>query len=199
MALALFAMVLTVVPLNASAPSVRSITPSKGKVGNTAVIHGEGFQGGTVTVKFGSAAVQDMDIPNDKTIKVTIPNRDARDPDPVTVTVTVNGVPAGESPFSYKIIGPEPQIISFVPLSVPAGIEFSLEIVGTDFTSAQGRMPDQVLLIGLETIWGWIIPESVTETSFATEFPATTLAGDYEIVVGFSDGSGASAEGFVVT
>lgn len=199
MAMALSALVLTVMLRNVTAPSVRSITPSKGRVGNTAVIHGEGFRGATVAVKFGNATVQDMDIPNDKTIKVTIPTRDARDPDPVLVTITVNGLPAGEAPFSYKIIGPEPHIGSFVPLSVPAEIAFSLEIMGTDFVSPQGRLPDQILLIGPETIWGWIVTGSITEASFTAEFPAATLAGDYEIVVGFSDGSGASAEGFAVT
>ena len=198
MIIALIAIAFAVMPMNVDAPGSTSITPSKGKVGNVAVIHGTGFDGGAVTVTFGRAEAKDVKVPNNKTVKVTIPAKDVRDPDPVPVKVTVDGVLAGEVPFSYKIIGPEPQITAFIPWGVPAGMEFDLEIVGTDFTTQQGRKPDQVLLVGPDTIWGSVIADSSTDTAFTAAFPLAAIIGSYEILVGFTDGSGASAEGFEI-
>ncbi len=197
--LALVSVVFVAVPMNVGAATVDQITPSKGKVGKTAVIHGSELKGGTVVVKFGKSVAQDVTVLNDRTVKVTVPNRDALDPNPVKVTVTVDGVPAmGDLEFYYDPPGPEPLITGFDPTEVMVGIPFSVMIVGTDFMTPQGRVPDQVFLFGPGIVMGWVVG-GVTATGFVAEFPAVAFAGYYLIVVGFSDGSGASAEGFLVT
>lgn len=200
MALALVSMMFAVLPMKASAAHVDSITPSRGMVGKPAIIHGSGLKAGPVVVRFGSVPADEVEVLNDKTIKVTIPQKDARDPDPLPVKVDVDGQPAGELLFSYKILGPAPVITDFDPLSVPASIEFSVDIMGADFTTPQGRKPYQLFLVsltGVAIIEGWVIPESVTETSLMAKFPAA-IPDEYSILVGFTDGSGANAEGFEV-
>lgn len=195
MALALVTVAFVAIPMKVNAPNITQITPSKGMVGKPTIIHGSQLKGNTVTVRFGEAEARDVKSLNDKAIKVTIPVKNALDPDPLMVTVTVDGVSAGEIPFSYRIIGAEPVVKNFGPKQGKAGLPISVAVEGTDFTTPQGRKPYQVFLFGPETILGIIDDNTVTATSFTTEFwPATP--GFYLIVVGFSDGSGASAEGF---
>ncbi len=201
MALALVSMMFVVLPMKASAAHVDSITPSRGMVGKPAIIHGSELKAGPVVVLFGSVPADEVHVLNDKTLKVTIPQKDARDPDPLPVKVDVDGQPAGELLFSYKILGPAPVITDLDPSSVPASIEFSEGIMGTDFTTPQGRKPYQLFLVsvtGVEIIEGWVIPVSITETRFMAKFPAAT-PDKYSILVGFTDGSGANVEGFEVT
>jgi len=201
MALALVSMMFVVLPMKASAAHVDSITPSRGMVGKPAIIHGSELKAGPVVVLFGSVPADEVHVLNDKTLKVTIPQKDARDPDPLPVKVDVDGQPAGELLFSYKILGPAPVITDLDPSSVPASIEFSEGIMGTDFTTPKGRKPYQLFLVsvtGVEIIEGWVIPVSITETRFMAKFPAAT-PDKYSILVGFTDGSGANVEGFEVT
>jgi len=199
-ALVLATIVVTAMPMNAIAAKFTSITPSKGKVGNAAVVHGEGFKGGAVTVKFGSADPVPAATPSDKVGKVKIPNKVATDPNPVPVKIFIDEVLVpGDILFEYDPAGPEPAIGGFSPPSTLVGIEFSIEIVGTCFTTPHNRMPDQIVLIGPDAIWGWVVPDGVTDTSFMAEFPPVIIPGIYEIIVGFNDGSGATADGFDVT
>ena len=95
-----------VIPTNASAtgPAVDRITPSKGKAGNPAVIHGSDLRGNTVVVKFGEDEVKDVKVLNPKTIKVTIPERDVTDPGPIFITVWLDGIPIpNELLFEYRV------------------------------------------------------------------------------------------------
>lgn len=196
--LALITIVFATVPMRVSAPIITKITPSKGMVGKPAIIHGTDLRGSTLVIKFGRSEAQEIESLNDKAIKVTIPNKDARDPDPLTVTVTVDGVPAGEVPFSYKIIGAEPVVKNYGPKQGTAGLPVNIVIEGTDFTTPQGRKPDQIFLFGPDTIQGMVDATSVTAASFIAGFdlPPSAILGSYLVVIGFSDGSGVTAEGF---
>lgn len=190
--LALVTMTFAAIPMKVNAAEVTKITPSKGKVGNTAVIHGSALSGSGFVVKFGQSQVQDVKPLNDKAIRITIPNRHAIDANPVKVTVTIDGNPAtGDLEFLYDPSGPEPIIESVYPPEAEVGAIIGLTVIGTDFMTPQGRMPDQVFLFGPETIQGFVIGEA-TATSFNAEFPPAAIPGIYLIVVGFSDGSGAS-------
>lgn len=199
MALTLVTIVFASMPMNVNAARVDSITPSKGKVGHTAVVHGEGFKGGAVTVKFGSADLVPASVPTDKVAKITIPNKAATDPDPVPVKLFVDDVLVpGDITFEYDPAGPEPMIIGYSPPSALIGEDFSIVVEGTDFMTPHGRVPDQIVLMGPDVIWGSVDFSTATDTSLAAGFPPAAIPGDYEILVGFSDGSGASAEGFIV-
>ena len=190
--LALASMILAAVPMKVSASSVTRITPSKGKVGNTAVIHGSELTGSSVVVKFGQSEAQDVKPLNDKAIKVTIPNRHATDPNPVKVTVTIDGASAtGDLEFLYDPPGPEPAIEGVDPSEAQVGTIIGVTVIGTDFTTPQGREPNQIFLFGPETIQGIIVGSS-TATSFKAEIPPAAIPGVYLIVAGFNDGSGAS-------
>ncbi|UCE28722.1 MAG: IPT/TIG domain-containing protein [Candidatus Bathyarchaeota archaeon] len=196
-ALALVTMVFASTLTNAYAANVDSITPSKGKIGNVAVIHGNGLKGGAIKVKFGSADPVPATASSDKVGKCTIPNKHATDPDPVPIKIFVDGVLVSDDlTFEYDPAGPEPMITDFTPPEVMIGTDFSIEIAGTNFMTPHGRIPDQIVLIGPEAIWGW--HEVFSDTGLTAKFPGATIPGEYEIVVGFSDGSGASAEGFRV-
>jgi hypothetical protein len=81
-----------VIPMNTTAPSAKKVTPWKGNTGKSVTIHGSGFKSGEVTVKFGQAQVEYIKIVNDKNIKVTVPEKDATDPDNVKVTVYIDGI-----------------------------------------------------------------------------------------------------------
>lgn len=198
MGLTLIAMAFAALPVEVNAPSTEKITPSKGKVGQTVVIHGSGLKSASTAVKFGSSPASNVEAVNNKTVKLTVPNRNALDPNPVQVTVTVDGVPAaGDLLFFYDPPGPTPLITDFDPTTAEVGMPITIFICGTDFTTPQGRMPAQIFLFGPTTIEG-IVVGSATETNFTAEFPATTEKGVYLLIVGFSDGSGANAEGFKV-
>lgn len=103
--LVLLLMILAVAPANAAAANVGKITPSKGKAGRSVVIHGSGLKGQTVEVKFGDVPGSDVRARNGKTIKVTVPEKDATDPDPIVlVTVIVDGITAeGDLIFEYRL------------------------------------------------------------------------------------------------
>lgn len=193
--LALVTMAFAAMPMEVSAPSVTRITPSKGMVGKTLVVHGSDLRGNNIVVRFGTAKAQEGEPINDKAIKVTIPNKNALDPDPIKVTVTVDGVSAGEVPFSYKILGAEPAVTNYGHKQGKLGLQINVMIEGTDFTTPQGRKPDQIFLFGPETIQGIIDTSNVTATDFAAWFdlPPTKIPGVYLVVVGFSDGSGVTS------
>lgn len=105
-ALLMIMLAIAVIPINASAagPTVDKITPSKGKAGNPAVIHGKDLRGNVIVVKFGDVPAKEVKVVNPKIIKVTIPEKDATDPDPIFVTVEIDGIPIPEELwFEYRI------------------------------------------------------------------------------------------------
>jgi hypothetical protein len=169
------------------------ITPEKGKVGQNAVIHGAGFRGGSIDVKFGqNGSTQTVIGVNDNNIKVDVPNRNPQDANPVTVTVSEASVTIGSFLFEYKIPEPEPIITSFDPASAPVSTPFTVTLSGTDFTTAQGRFPDDAYLVsrtGPDVFRGSV--ESFTIDSAVVAFPPVGTPGDYTILVGFSDGAAA--------
>lgn len=202
MVFALATVALAYLPMNASAPEIRNFGPKKGKAGLPVNIHGNDFgSSNTVTVKFGSRDGIDTHVKNDQTIRTTVPERHALDPQKVKITVVLDEVSIVEDWwFEYDPPGPEPVITDVEPAAgIPHAIPSLITIIGTSFATpeGQGRVPTQIFLIGPVTVCGWIIPDSITDTSFTAEVLVPEI-GIYEIVVGFSDGSGATAEGFQI-
>jgi len=198
--LALVTMVFAALPMNVAAAEVRNFGPKKGKAGLPVNIHGEGFSSSqTIKVTFGSRDGIDTRVKNDQTIRTTVPERYALDPKKVKITVIIDGVTIEEDLwFEYDPAGPEPVITEVEPAEgIPHAIPSLITISGRNFTTpkGQGRTPTQIFLIGPVTVDGWIIPETVTDTSFTAEILVPEI-GIYEIAIGFSDGSGASAQGF---
>jgi hypothetical protein len=196
-ALAMATIVLIAVPLKVWAPAVSGITPKSGKVGHTAVIHGSGFKGAGVEIKFGEAKAEKVDINSDRVIRCTVPPKHPLDIffniDPVPVTVTIDGILVGEVQFSYKTQKPEPVITSFDPPFAVEGTEFTIMMYGTGLMTPQGRVPDRAFLIGPEVVEAAVFAES--ESVMGVEPSPFMPVGSYEILVSFSDGSGAVAEG----
>lgn len=188
-------------------PIARTLTPKKGKVGNTAVVHGDALAGNPLEVKFGQAAANAGNPGGDaENIKCDIPVKDPRDPDTVTVTVKVGGVeaqyPAGPLTFDYNIPQPAPTISDYKAgdgtKSVKQNAGFTLVLSGANFI-IPGRVPQRCIAVGGDTETSLNIVGTATATQVTFYFPGLSVAGDYSLVVGFSDGSGASiaAPGFV--
>ncbi len=93
----------------ATGATVKGITPRRGQAGKVAIVHGEALRGNSVKVTFGSVPATDVEVPNDRTVRVRVPEKDPSDPDPVVmVTVYVDGIPAeGELFFEYFEPGPK--------------------------------------------------------------------------------------------
>jgi hypothetical protein len=198
--LALATLVFIATPLKVWSPSIDMIKPEHGKAGHVTIIHGDGFTGANVEVKFGTAKADKADVISDKVIRTTVPPKHPLDiffnVDPVPVMVTVDGVSIGEMPFSYKIQKPEPVITGFDPKFVVVGTEFTIMVYGTSFTTAQGRVPDQVFLIGPEVVEATILECDACTCLMGVEPSPFYPTGYYEILISFSDGSGAVAEGY---
>jgi hypothetical protein len=80
------------IPINSTSASVRKVTPWKGNSGRIVSIHGSGFSSGDVVVKFGKAESPYVNAINDKNVKVAVPEKDVTDPNPVEVTVYIDGI-----------------------------------------------------------------------------------------------------------
>lgn len=198
MVLALITLVFSAMPVKVNAAVVRNLGPKRGKPGLPVNIIGEGLAGHSIQVKFGSAPASATAV-NDKVIRTEVPQKNLLDPNPVKVTVFVDGVQVlGDIDFLYDPPGQQPVITSFEPMIVPTGTEFIITFFGTDFMTPHGRVPDQILLIGLDLVWGTVVVSSETDTSFTADFPAVAVAGAHSIMVGFSDGSGANVDGLEV-
>jgi hypothetical protein len=132
--------------------TVDRLTPAKGGVGNTLVIHGSGFAPNTVAVKFGSRACDDIQVtPSGRQVTVNIPVKYAFDPNPVLVEVYVNGVKVDPSvgpplKFEYNPAGELPRIDDFqfssnaiiIPSSpkvIYANMQFDVTFKGDNFVT----------------------------------------------------------------
>lgn len=200
MVLALITMVFAAVPMKVSAPQVRGFAPKRGKSGGKINIIGKDLDElGTPKITFGSKEAVVTPV-NPQLIRAEVPSLSVLDPNPVEVTITFDGEPPlGGLWFLYDPPGPEPIIKDFKPPMGLAWIPFSLELTGTSFMTPPGRVPNQIFLISpTDVIEGTVVAGSATDTSFIAEFPPAP-AGDFEILVGFSDDSGASISGFKIT
>ena len=180
-------------------PFVNDMTPQKGKVSGTALIHGNGLRGSSIVVKFGLAQAIDAANPgnSDENIKMTIPNKDPRNTgDTVQVTVAIDGevaqLPSGGLSFSYNIPQPAPTISGFssspvAPLQL--GQAFIATFTGTDLTTSSGRVPDTFYAIGADNEQG-TLSGTPTAKSISATFPGLQQGGDYQFFIGFNDGSG---------
>ncbi|MGH8103748.1 MAG: hypothetical protein ACREJQ_04420 [bacterium] len=94
--LAFLLVVVGVRPVAAPLPTADRITPDHGRVGHTAIVHGENLRGSSLMVLFGTAVGTNPQNPGNsaQVIKVNVPDRAGADPNPVVVRVWVDGVEA---------------------------------------------------------------------------------------------------------
>jgi hypothetical protein len=185
---------------------VEKVTPQKGKVGSTTVLHGSGLTGTHFVIKFGRTEASGAANPGNSSdnIKCEVPAKDARDPSPVQITIVIDGVPAELPPggltFEYNVPLPEPMITGVVGVTHAPDLAVNLSLEGENFVTPQ-RQPDaaNIYLVGLEdqpTVQGLV--ESFTEATLTASFSEVLLAGMYQIVAGFTDGAGATSPPFMV-
>lgn len=202
-AVLLASLVLAVIPVTVRAVTIDSMTPLKGKVGQTGVVHGTGFEGNAAAIKFGAKSADDIKTVSDQLVKFKVPATDASDRLPsdaskVRVTVTIGDASAGFV-FQYTAPGQEPTITAFDPPSVPSSTEIQTTVLGRDFTNPQGRTPTSTYLV--ETGTAGVVTDVDPE---GQSLVATFVRGDpfppgiYTVIVGFSDGSAASLGGLEV-
>jgi len=205
-ALAPIVLVLTsVVPADA-APIVERLSPAVGQVGNVVMLEGSGLAGETVSIRFGRWAEFFYRSPtaSDRVIRLTVPNKlDPRDPDTVTVTVAVDGVeaatPSGPLQFTYLMPLQPATVTDFTtedasrPRTVHPHTPFVLTLSGSNFMMAR-RLPTDCFAVSGDETYFSILTGTPTDTSASFFFPGLGVTGDYEFLVLFSDGSGASIQ-----
>ena len=178
---------------------IEDLTPEKGKVGHTGVVHGNGFTGLSATITFGAKSAGEIETKSDQVVKFKVPFTEASDRLPSDPSKCLVAVAIGDASrsfvFQYDPPG-DPAVISrFDPDNLPAAVTLTTKAVGTNLANAQGRRPTSVFLVE-SGLAGTINEASISPTSF--EFSVTSLttrpipAGGYTVVVGFNDGSGAS-------
>jgi len=187
--------------------SIAKMTPNKGKVGNTAVMHGSELTGNLFEVRFGRAQATDAVNPGNSSenIKCTVPNRNAQDPSPVNVTVKIDGVAVELPPeglkFEYNVPLPEAEIREVTGIVYGTDLKLAVTLNGLNFVNSQ-REPDtdNIFLVDvngrLRTVKGAILA-GFTETRIQAEFSGVR-PGTFYVVAGFSDGAGATSPSFEV-
>src|SRR5207249_3816564 len=184
-----------------AAPTVDGITPPAGAVGHVITLQGHDLAGASFSVRFGRAQAIDARNPggSDRVIHLLVPNKvDPRDPDTVPVAVTVDGIeavtPGGPLQFTYTVPQPLPSITDVAtgdpsrPRSVRAGQPFVLTLSGSDFLLAR-RVPQRCIALGGQVLESHDLASPPSDTSVTFTFPGLGVAGDYEFLVAFSDGS----------
>lgn len=187
-----------------AAPVVTRLSPANGEVGHVVTLQGTDLAGAVIEVTFGRAPALEAHNPggSDDVIRLLIPNKvDPRDPDTVTVTVRVDGVEAvaipGPLQFTYSIPQPLPSITDITtgdplrPRTVFQGQPFVLTLTGSNFLMAR-RVPQRCIALGGEVLESEFLAYPPTDTSVSFSFPGLQVPGDYEFMIAFSDGSGAS-------
>jgi len=194
-----------------AAPMVNRVSPAAGQVGNIVALEGSGLAGDHLEVTFGRAAALQLlnSGGSDRVLRLLVPNKvDPRDPDTVTVGVKVDGVeaivPSGGLRFTYSIPQPSPGITDYTtdnpanPKTVSPDLPFVVTLTGANFMLAR-RVPQRCIARGDggQESEGVVGPSS--DTSVSCSFPGVETVGDYELLIAFSDGSGAGipAPGFV--
>ncbi len=185
-------------------PVVDRVSPPIGQVGNVVLLEGSGLGGNHLEVRFGRAAALDLRNPggSDRLVRLLVPNKvDPKDPDTVTVEVQMDGVeaivPAGGLHFTYSIPQPSPSITDYAtgdpssPKTVISGLPFVVTLTGSNFMLAR-RVPQRCIALGGDRQESDVVTGSSSDTSVSCSFPGLRIAGDYELQIAFSDGSGAS-------
>jgi hypothetical protein len=194
-----------------AAPVVDRLNRTSGQVGHTVLLQGADLAGTVVEVRFGRAPALDVQNPggSDTAIQLRVPNKvDPRDPDTVTVTVTVDGVEASASEpplqFTYTVPQPLPGITDLAtgdpvrPKTVLPNEPFVLTLTGSNFLTGL-RVPERCIALGPDEQESEVLVGPPGDTSVSFSFSGLRVAGDYEFLIGFSDGARASiaAPGFV--
>jgi hypothetical protein len=187
-----------------AAPIVRRLNPSSGQVGHLVVLEGSDLAGFDLQVKFGRAQALVLHDPgrSEGIVRLLVPNKvDPRDPDTVTVTLLVDGIdaitPAAPLQFTYSIPQPQPVITDLTtadplrPRSVLPNQPFVLTLSGSNFLTAR-RVPQRCIALGGEVRESADVVGPASDTSVGFSFPGLQAAGDYEFLIAFSDGTGAS-------
>jgi hypothetical protein len=189
-------------PLEA-AQVVTRLDPPAGLVGNVITLLGSDLAGNELEVLFGGARASVIPISRgaERIIRVLVPNKvDPRDPDTLAVTVSVDGVegtdPAAPLFFTYSIPQPAPEITDFTtgdpsqPRNVFADEPFVLTLTGSNFLLAR-RVPQRCIALRGERVEAEALMGSPSDTSASCFFPGLPIVEDYELLIAFSDGSGA--------
>ena len=187
-----------------AAPVVQRLSPPFGQVGHVVVLKGNDLAGSDIQVMFGRALALVLgDSGRSKGIvRLLVPNKvDPRDPDTVTVTLTVDGVEAidlaGPVQFTYNVPQPLPGITDLTtedpsrPRNVFPSQPFVLTLAGSNFLTAR-RVPQRCIALGGETQESGDLVGLASDTSVSFSFHGLQAVGDYEFLIAFSDGSGAS-------
>ena len=196
-----------------AAPVLKQVRPEVGQVGHLIVIRGAGLAGADIEVKFGRAEAPTVHNTggSDRVISLLVPNKvDPRDPDRVTLAVTVDGIdaisPDGPLQFTYTVPQPSPAITDFTtgdpsqPKIVLQDEPFVLTLYGSNFLTGR-RVPQRCMALqGTLQIEADGLVGSPGDTNVSFAFRGLPFAGDYEFLLAFSDGSGASvpAPAFVI-
>lgn len=133
LSVALFAPAVSAVPAFAAGYTVTSVSPAFGTTagGNTVTINGSGFDGGIISVNFGSTAATSKTLVSSTQITAVVP---AHLPGTVQVTLTGSqGPTASSAPYYY---GNAPAISSLNPASGASAGGTSVVIHGNNFTGA---------------------------------------------------------------
>lgn len=178
---------------------IENLTPEKGKLGHTGVVHGDGFSGLTAAITFGAKPAGEIETKSDQVVKFKVPFTDASDRLPADPSKCLVNVAIGDASrsfiFQYDPPGDPPAITGFDPNEFPTAVTVTTKAIGSSLANAQGRKPTTVFLVELG-ITGEINAASITPGSF--EFSVSSPnsrpipAGAYTVVTGFNDGSGAS-------
>jgi len=187
-----------------AAPVVQRLSPSAGQLGHIVVVKGNDLAGADLQVSFGGAQAVVLSAPmrSKGIVRLLVPNKvDPREPDTVTVTLTVDGVeaiaPAGPLQFTYRIPQPLPGITDLTtadpsrPRNVFPSEPFVLTLTGSNFLVAR-RVPQRCIALGGGLPVSGDLVGLASDTSVSFSFPGLPAAGDYEFLVAFSDASGAS-------
>jgi len=185
---------------------IDSLTPEKGKVGHTGVVHGTGFKGNNASVTFGTAnkPADSVQITSDEVVKFKVPATDVADREPWDRTKCIVNVSVGAASksfiFQFDPPGTPPVLTSLDPANIPSSPTISTTARGADFTNNLGRVPDAVYLVeaGLS---GDIHAETISAQSFSVTFTTgderksiPPLDVPYTVLVGFNDGSSVTGQ-----
>ena len=154
-----------------AAPTLKSLNPERGPVGETVRIKGKnyGASRGTSTVTFNGTPVTDYISWRDKKIVVEVPEGATTG----DVVVTVGGVASPRVEFTVTS-GPVPAVSSLDPVSGPEGT--SVEITGVNFGTSQGT--STVTFNGVAaTATSW------SDTSITAAVPMGATTGEVVVTV----------------
>jgi len=193
-------------------PTIDRMTPTKGKTGEVAVIHGTGFKEGQVaagvTIMFGTILTipaGNIEVQSGQVIRLTIPEvpvdrRTPTDPSlaPLKVTVTMEGKSvAREFVFQFDPAGPQPVVDGAGGAYDASQNVLLVDVVGRSFTTPGTRKPVQAFLVDYGAS-GNVTEATDTALKASISMMTDPRGSELWILLGFSDGSAARTPPFVV-